>query len=448
MNAILIYLAESALSLAVFYAIYWLFLRKETFFRVNRFYLLSMITFSFVFPLLPAGWIPSAPSATMAVILEPVLISPGKMDETLGAHVQWVELAGLVYFTGILVFLLRFLVQLAQIYLIARRFGISSHHGLRVVFVDRGYAPFSFFNLVFINRDAIPSRGLAAVLEHEHVHTSQFHSADMILVELARAFQWFNPAIWLAGREMKCIHEFLADEGVLQNGISRSTYQQMILNATMGIELNDLTNHFNVSLLKKRIAMMTKPKSNTWAKSKLLFALPAILGLLFVVSVRSHGNTEALNTQVSTAVNLSQDLTATDRVARDQPKAGPGVLYTAPVTQDKKVYKKSEKMPSYPGGSDAMIKFLVSNIKYPEEAKKNKVTGTVFVSFIVRADGSVTDVKVLRGIGSGCDEEAVRVIKLMPNWEPGVEKGKAVDVMFNLPIKFNLDDEKKEEPKI
>jgi TonB family protein len=104
-------------------------------------------------------------------------------------------------------------------------------------------------------------------------------------------------------------------------------------------------------------------------------------------------------------------------------------------------------MPSFPGGDEARIKFLIENIKYPEAAKKNNIQGTVFVNFIITADGSVTDVKILRGVGGGCDEEAMRVIKLMPKWNPGMEKGKLVDVIFNLPVKFALDSHKKEEPK-
>jgi len=100
-------------------------------------------------------------------------------------------------------------------------------------------------------------------------------------------------------------------------------------------------------------------------------------------------------------------------------------------------------MPSFPGGFDAMIKYLVSNIKYPEEAKKNGITGTVFVQYIVEKDGTVSNAKVLQGIGSGCDEEALRVVKAMPKWIPGKDdNNKTVRVQFNLPIKFSLEEKK------
>jgi hypothetical protein len=170
------------------------------------------------------------------ILLDPVLITPAKVEHTLSAHLQWIEVATVVYLTGALIFLLRFGLQLIQLYRITRHFGIKESHGQRVVFIDRGYSPFSFFNLVFINEEAIPAGSLATILEHERVHIRQHHTLDMILVELAAIIQWFNPIIWLTGREMKSIHEYLADEGVLQTGISRSQYQQMILDETMGIQ--------------------------------------------------------------------------------------------------------------------------------------------------------------------------------------------------------------------
>jgi TonB family protein len=112
---------------------------------------------------------------------------------------------------------------------------------------------------------------------------------------------------------------------------------------------------------------------------------------------------------------------------------------------DSPTFTVVEEMPSYPGGDDARIKFLVENIVYPKEAKEKKIMGTVYVSFIIDKTGSVTDVNVLRGIGGGCDEEAVRVVNLMPKWVPGKKAGKNVRVQFYMPIKFTLssDDNKK-----
>lgn len=106
---------------------------------------------------------------------------------------------------------------------------------------------------------------------------------------------------------------------------------------------------------------------------------------------------------------------------------------------DDSVFTVVEDMPEYPGGFEAMSAFLAENIKYPEQAKKDKINGRVFVSFVVEKSGEVSNVKLLRGIGGGCDEEALRVVSNMPNWKPGTQKGKAVRVQYNLPIKFALD---------
>jgi TonB family protein len=351
------------------------------------------------------------------------------------------------YLTGVVLFTIRFLVRLFQLYRITRRFGITIRHGRRVVSVDRGYAPFSFFGLTFIHEPAIPGGSLEAVLAHEAVHIRQLHSLDLALVEITTILQWFNPVVWLTANEMKTIHEFLADEGVLQHGVSRTSYQQMILDATMGVGIGSLTNHFNVSLLKKRIVMMTKPKSNIWAAAKLLLALPAVATLFIVLTAGTYRASAPVNMDAKPAIIKSEALPLIANAPQEKQKQPTQVKYVAPVVSENGVYTVVEKLPSYTGGDDARIKFLVANIKYPEEALKKGTTGTVYVTFVVRADGSITNVKVLRGIGSGCDEEAVRVVSMMPKWNPGEQKGKKVDVQFNLPIKFALDCGKKDEPK-
>lgn len=119
--------------------------------------------------------------------------------------------------------------------------------------------------------------------------------------------------------------------------------------------------------------------------------------------------------------------------------------YIAPVqvedeesAEETQIFMVVESMPSFPGGEPALYKYLGENIKYPQMAKESGIQGRVFVTFVVERDGSVTDVRVLRGIGGGCDEEAIRVVKNMPKWTPGKQRGKAVRVQYNLPVKFTL----------
>ncbi|MCX6235504.1 MAG: energy transducer TonB [Bacteroidetes bacterium] len=120
--------------------------------------------------------------------------------------------------------------------------------------------------------------------------------------------------------------------------------------------------------------------------------------------------------------------------------------YVAPVSNVKEeeeiveaeIFTVVEESPSYPGGEAARIQYLQDNIKYPQMARESGIQGTVYVTFVVEPDGSVSHVLVLRGIGGGCDEEAIRVVNSMPRWNPGKQRGKPVRVQFNMPIKFTL----------
>jgi periplasmic protein TonB len=102
------------------------------------------------------------------------------------------------------------------------------------------------------------------------------------------------------------------------------------------------------------------------------------------------------------------------------------------------IFTVVEDQPSFPGGEEARIRYLQENLRYPQMAREAGIQGTVFVTFVVERDGSVTDVRVIRGIGGGCDEEAVRVVRNMPRWEPGRQRGQPVRVQFNMPIRFVL----------
>ena len=102
------------------------------------------------------------------------------------------------------------------------------------------------------------------------------------------------------------------------------------------------------------------------------------------------------------------------------------------------IFTVVEDQPAFPGGEEARIRYLQENLRYPQMAREAGIQGTVFVTFVVERDGSVTDVRVLRGIGGGCDEEAVRVVRNMPRWQPGRQRGQPVRVQFNMPIRFVL----------
>jgi len=135
---------------------------------------------------------------------------------------------------------------------------------------------------------------------------------------------------------------------------------------------------------------------------------------------------EMKDVQIST---VTQEGNTTEDLPPENPVVDP---------DEGKVFTIVEEMPSFPGGEEQMLKFIRDNTHYPAVARENGITGRVFINFVVDKDGKIKDVKVLRGIGAGCDEEAVRVVKSMPDWKAGKQNGRAVQVSFNLPVNFTL----------
>ena len=167
------------------------------------------------------------------------------------------------------------------------------------------------------------------------------------------------------------------------------------------------------------------------------------------------GNPNINGFTISTIVNNGMEIkqikpaegtwffTGQETVSENKKRPVPLAIASSTKTEEDSVFNIVEKMPEFPGGTDAMMKYVRQNLRYPEEAKGKGISGRVFVSFVVEKDGSVNEVKVLRGIGGGCDEEAVRVVRSMPKWTPGMQKGKPVRVNYNMPFFFKLNDGEK-----
>lgn len=457
MNHLIQYLLQSSACLAALYMVYWFFLRRETFFSMNRFYLVSAAILSMVIPLFRINLYSFALSGEIVVYLDQVIITPEKINDVASQYENGFQTLTVIYLTGVGIFLTRLIFQLFQLSVLGRRNEIRRQDGVNLVLVRNGYSPFSFFNYIFIDPCDLDDKRNTTIITHEKVHVKQLHSADLIIMELLTIVQWFNPFAWFIGRSLKSTHEFLADEGVLKEGQTKMDYQGLLLTRAAGIRMNNLANNFNFSLLKNRIIMMTKTKSPSWARCKFFIALPVLLIVMFLFSGSSFDRMLAQAPQTKPATSKSEAKPATTQKQEHQKQQ----LHFAPVPESikkadqekstddpEKIFTVVEKLPSFPGGQDEMIKFLIQNVNYPEEAKNKGLEGKVFVTFVVMADGTVKDVKILRGAGHGFDEEAFRVVKMMPKWNPGEQKGKPVNVVFNLPINFKLDKLKNEQEKL
>jgi TonB family protein len=437
------YLIQSSVSVMLFYMVYKLLFRGDTNFKLQRLYMVSSIIFVLVIPLIPARIAMAGGGGPYAYLLEAITINSNEVQETIIHHISLFQVMMIVYLTGIMVFSARLMLQVARLLMIIRKQGVSMVEGIRLVYINDNYTPFSFMGYIFLNPET-ENRKLGAMLAHERVHVNQVHSFDLLLLELLTIMQWFNPVVWLYRGSLKGIHEYLADDEVLKQGYDKLVYQGILLDQSMGIQVNDLTNNFNQSLLKRRFIMMTKTKAAGFARLKYYLALPVAMAVAVVLSLSMntivYGQSGAdIPPPPSKSETGGQAVTVQSQ--KDTKPLGEG--------QEEQVFKVVDQMPEFEGGSNAMIKYLVENIKYPDDAKQKGISGRVFVQFVVSKTGEVKNVHLLRGVSPSLDNEALRVVSSMPDWKPGKdENGQPVNVEYNLPINFSLDenagDKKKE----
>ncbi|WP_423147570.1 TonB family protein [Rubrolithibacter danxiaensis] len=536
----LTYLFQANLYLAVFYLFYAALLRNETFFRMNRYYLVGSASISLLIPALQSEWVRSlfvseqvyhAAQTINTVIVTHTGTSPN--DST--GFTTWKAIS-IIYVVITLVLSAKFAWQLLTI----KRFVNDS----------KEIKAFSFFSLVKVDEDLNKRETIS---KHEMVHVREWHSADVLFFEILAIINWFNPVIYAYRKAIKNIHEYIADETAAANEESKSDYALLLLSNTFGLNPHQLTNNFfNQSLLKKRIYMLNKTKSKRAAVLKYGLSAPlfAVMVIFSSASLSEPINLTKISSIYPTSItqsNYSKDDSnfkelkdffknqirypeearknkiqgttivsfrvseykkideteiirelggGLDREAEEMLKrfdadidAEPGV-YTLAVkfelaglpkdnykidesklenyageivvvayAAEEKPLKSSQKeefspssdsdsthnfaavevTPEFPGGQEGWSEYLSKNLRYPKEAREKNIEGRVTVQFIVRENGNLSDIKVLRGIGSGCDEEAVRVLENSPTWNPGINNGIKVKVSYVMPIVFQID---------
>lgn len=559
---ILNYLLQTNLYLILFMGFYTLVLKNETFFRQNRIYLNTSILISFTIPFINSSWfqeffitqkLRETIVPTQMVYEAVVVADEGTSNLVIGDLILWIY-AGV---TAIL--LLRFLFRLVL---------------LKSTLKPKKGAAYSFFNSMVVDQE-LPESGI--IIDHEKVHMREWHSADILFIELASIINWFNPVIYLFKKEIRHIHEFIADEEAAAGMHSKSDYALLLFSNSLGVKPDQLSNNFfNNSLLKRRIIMLNKNKSRRIGLWKYGFSAP-LFALMLIFSAASvatenrnlidgagklispsiankyiptvtiptdktideKSSPESKVKQINSSSKSSQEdfsklfkhlarnmrypasarqekitgyevvyfkiqngkisdikiakglqndinnevlrtfdlfketieaednnyamaiafhLTGTESNPGQLPSTGKnyfiGSISVSAMGVSEKVepsepnhalsqdaikdFTSVDVLPEFPGGMKGWGDYLQSALKYPDEARKNKITGRVILNFIVLKNGSITDIKVLRGIGGGADEEAIRVVKESPNWKPGLKNGVPVNVAYTMPIFFQL----------
>ena len=346
---------------------------------------------STVFPLLHAMcvqlvWTTIVPE----VLMEAITVNAETLPVTRSYSLY--EIIMMIYFTGVLLAAVVLLYRFISLYVFVRT-KCRKVDKTNYYLLPENYSPtaFSFFWFLFVH-SALDETTKGFAIAHERVHIRQLHSLDNLLYEFLCVIFWFNPLYRSAKKELTTLHEYIADEQ--SSGNNKTQYSRTLVAQSLGVPYQSLIHSYNCSsAIKKRLIMLTKQKTNNVFKLVYLLLIPVIMGVAIMNSV-------------------------------------------AYATNDKeKVYDSAEKMPEFKGD---LMGYITKHINYPVEAKKKKLEGKVYVGFVINTKGAVEDVKVLKGIDPLLDNEVVKMVKAMPVWTPGEDKGKVVAVRFNLPVKFKL----------
>jgi beta-lactamase regulating signal transducer with metallopeptidase domain len=435
--------------LVLFYGFYALLLQRETFFQLNRIYLVNAAILSFLIPLIHSGWVKSlfiTQKVQSTIYSSPVMVYQFKQTDN--AHLNLGQLFAGLYIAGIIILSLRLAWQLIQLNRIIRH--------------PKPTASYSFFNKIKLEDDSVNRK---VIFAHERAHVKQCHSVDVLIIEVVMIINWFNPVIYFYRLAIKQIHEYIADKQALKAGTTRSEYALLLLSKTFGAPTHQLVNpFFNKSLLKRRILMLQKSNSKKVALAKYGLSAPLFI-LMLILSSATVNNSKTIkvinkkaesvfSTDASNAITDLSHAEIPDDIVKAAPvkkatkkhNASENIAVNEQGAPEKPSYITVEKMPEFPDGMKAFFQFISRTIKYPVGMRENNIQGKAYISFVIEEDGSVSDVKSVNDPGYGSGEEGVRVISLSPKWNPAIKDGKAVRVQCTIPINFTLANES-EDPK-
>ena len=534
------YILQTVVFQLLFLMVYDLFLKKETFFNWNRWYLLSTSVVSVVLPFIRIDSFKGVVSQKFIIRLPEVLI--GKTEqlntnqaqlEAIGINSQWVWSWEMILYTGMFVAVLLLVYKVIKI-----AFLLSQNHkdnvgNLRIVKLKDSTVAFSFFNYIFMG-EKLDEKEKESILRHEMVHIKHWHSLDMLFFEVMRIVFWFNPLVYIYQNRMMAIHEFIADANALKHQDKIMYYQSLLSQVFETKHISFINPFFKQSLIKKRIVMLSKTKSKQINLFKYAISFPIILGILaYTSSVQNAysqndaqsetklvGNSplmekiQAVKDQIQIQGNTSRDedyslqlllkvvksnvldssllkeiqdfssskhktplmekisdlfnqIQVQGNITEEEEKALKNLLvltsdngindpFFNDVLQDVEVpFGVIDEVPIYPGCeslttnnerkqcmSDKIAKFVNKNFN-TSVADSLGLIGRqrINVIFKIGNDGNIADI-FSKASNPVLEEEAIRVIKLLPKMKPGKQKGRAVTVPYSLPIIFVVDDNK------
>ena len=467
----------------VFLLVYELLLKKETFFTYNRIYLLTTPVLAMILPLLKLPMLQDAiPAETFIMLPEVIIGNSGQLPYNAASnpgtpeaaqHINWWLLAygtGLLFSLGIFFNKFRILKNLFS--------NKPLHHtsGMKIIEVPKSKIACTFYNTVFLGA-GLSEKEREQILSHEMVHVKQKHTLDLLYFEFLKIILWFNPLVYIYQSRISALHEFLADAGVVKNVKKQDYFQQLLNSAFNTKDISFINQFFNHSIIKKRIVMLQKNKSKSTSKIKFLIILPLMLGMLTYVAcsedqvvspVEKEATAQEKLEQIKAIVNDGTEISAEDRKKIDE------ILSTINLEELKETRNNSERVEvqrlkgSTSGAGDVPFSVIEEVPVFPgcedlasndarKECMSNKVrefmnenfntslgkelglegVNRVYVQFKIAKDGSV-EVLGARAPHPALQEEAKRVVNLLPIMTPGKQNGQEVGVLYTLPITFKV----------
>lgn len=467
MITLLIYSIKSALVLALLYLPYTLMLRQESFFRMNRITLLTILMLALVLPMVD---IPSLATPEQPVVYEMqhrIMLMTQEAEMTTKSlaattrTISWLGILAIVYIIGVILALLIRLWQLFKIDKIIRGGCLwTDKSGKATIYchID-DVAPFSWMRSIVISEKDYKPYG-REILLHEKAHILNLHSMDILFLTLVEAVQWWNPIAYLLGHSLRDVHEYEADDYVLHQGISLHNYQELLVKKALANTSYAFANNFNHSLIKKRIYMMNHPKSNPWLRSKVLYILPVMLVVLTAFATpKLNEKVEEIVERVEKATEMPQPSPQPDQQPESVPTSDVTDMQSAeseeePVIKEttadslssedyvndvyRNEYINLTQPPEFPGGMSALRTFVQLHVARALENDASMAGKRAYVQFRIKQDGTIDDIGLVRG-DIEAFHEAIKIVEQMPQWTPARRYGRVADAHFVLPVDFTND---------
>lgn len=457
----------------LFLAVYETFLKKETFFNLNRIYLLLTPILGTALPFISVDFIQKSIPQEYVVQLPAVVVGDTISEAIPNATSFWLPSLLDLWLLGIALSAVIFIWKIFRITKIYLSGNTVYFDGLKLKILPKTDTAFSFFNTIYLGEN-ISEEKRSSIVAHEKIHIQQKHTLDLLFFEILRIIFWFNPLIYVFQNRMATLHEFIADEKLTAENDKKQYYQNLLSEVFQTEKISFINTFFNQSLIKKRISMLQKSKSRKAAQLKYLLLLPAICAMLIYTACSNEPKTEETpivqqsESEVMNKINeLAEAIMKKGEMTPEEEKALK--LLTTEAQPGDKVYtsvqeylnetegegdmsvafSEIERVPTYPGcsGDNETLKkcfterisaFVGENFN-TKLGKDLGLTGIqrIVVKFKIDKSGNIVRATA-KAPKPELEAEALRIIEKLPQMQPGEQKGEKVGVLYSLPIVFEV----------